>query len=106
MSFKFSELSEKLSYYLLEPPDLVMDDYDTELKALVRVFQRITTPTIVKKGNVFEMQDPFPEQPDPYRLRLNQIVLARLERTISIETYLESIKEAKGEFEQGNSAVK
>src|SRR5271157_1867554 len=102
MSIKLSDLTQKLGYYLLDSPELMTEEYKTELATLIGVFRRVSTPTIVKKGNVFEIQDPFPENPDPIRTRLAQLAVARLERTIDIKTYLEYTKEARNEF-QGDS---
>lgn len=99
MSFNFSELPQKLSYYLLDPPDLVSEEYEVELATLIEVFRKVTTPVLVKKGNLLELQDPFPEHPDSYRTRLSQLVLDRLERTIDVKTYLQRTKEVEDEFE-------
>lgn len=105
MSFKFSELPQKLSIYLLDAPDLVTEEYEVELATLIGVFRKVTTPVLLKKGNLLELQDPFPEHPDPYRTRLSQLVLDRLERTIDVKTYLQRTKEVEDEFEQRDSSA-
>lgn len=98
MSFKFSELSQKLNYYLLDTPLLTTEEYRMELATLIEVFRKVVTPTFVRKGNIIELQDPFPECPDSYRVRLSQLALARLERTIDLEVYLKKVEEARNEF--------
>lgn len=104
--FNFSELEQKLSQYLLDPPSILPEGYERELEFLIRMFKRITTPTFVKKGNIVELQDPFPEHPNAYRTRLSTLALARLEREISIDHYLKEVSKVKNEFEQGNNTVK
>lgn len=100
--FKSSELTQ----YLLDPPSILPEEYERELEILIRVFKRLTTPTFVKRGNILELQDPFPEYPNTYRTRLSILALARLEREIDVNHYLEEVLKAKNEFEQGNNTVK
>ena len=96
--FKFSELEQKLNQYLLDPPSILPDEYERELEFLIRVFKRITTPTIIKEGNVLQLKDPFSEHPNVYRDRLSKLALARLEREIDLDRYLDEVSKVKNEF--------
>jgi hypothetical protein len=92
MSTIVGDFFEELKQYILDPPDIVPDNYEMNLEIKIEVLRRFVTPTVVKTGNLIMLQDPVPEATDPVRARLAQIVLDRLERRIDLDTYLERMK--------------